>query len=67
MTELNVIDNAMLQKRKGTVSINESKIEEVAANQDLNDKQQLFCIYYLKYFNTTNAYKKAYEFSYNTE
>lgn len=30
----------------------------------LNDKQRLFCIYYLKHFNATKAYQKAYEVDY---
>lgn len=33
---------------------------------DLTDKQQLFCIYYLKYFNATKAYRKAYGCAYST-
>ena len=32
----------------------------------MNDKQKLFCLYYLKYFNATKAYQKAYGCSYNT-
>ncbi len=31
----------------------------------LTDKQKLFCLYYLKYYNATKAYQKAYECSYN--
>lgn len=41
-------------------------VKEVVANVDLTDKQQLFCIYYLKYFNATKAYQKAYQCAYNT-
>lgn len=32
--------------------------------KELTDKQQLFCIYYIKYFNATKAYLKAYQCSY---
>lgn len=32
--------------------------------EDLTDKQKLFCLYYIKYFNATKAYLKAYECSY---
>lgn len=35
-------------------------------NSDLTDKQSLFCIYYVKYFNATKAYQKAYQCSYET-
>ncbi|MBG9548338.1 terminase small subunit [Cytobacillus firmus] len=40
--------------------------EPVVENGDLTDKQRLFCIYYLKYFNATKAYQKAYECDYFT-
>ncbi|WP_212972963.1 terminase small subunit [Bacillus sp. J14TS2] len=33
---------------------------------NLTDKQRLFCIYYIKYFNATKAYQKAYECAYTT-
>lgn len=33
---------------------------------NLTDKQQLFCIYYLKYFNATKSYRKAYGCAYST-
>lgn len=33
---------------------------------NLTDKQRLFCIYYIKYFNATKAYQKAYECAYST-
>lgn len=32
----------------------------------LTDKQMLFCIYYVKYFNATKAYQKAYGVDYNS-
>ncbi|MFS0776247.1 terminase small subunit [Neobacillus sp. 3P2-tot-E-2] len=35
--------------------------EPVIENDDLNDKQKMFCLYYIKYFNATKAYKKAYQ------
>lgn len=40
--------------------------EPVIVNEDLNDRQRLFCIYYLKYFNATKAYQKAYGCSYES-
>lgn len=40
--------------------------EPVIENDDLTDKQKLFCIYYLKYFNATKAYQKAYDCAYTT-
>lgn len=40
--------------------------EPVIVNDELTDKQRLFCIYYIKYFNATKAYQKAYGCSYET-
>ena len=40
--------------------------EPVVESDDLTDKQRLFCIYYIKYFNATKAYQKAYECDYRT-
>lgn len=34
--------------------------------KELTDKQQLFCIYYIKYFNAIKAYQKAYQCSYGS-
>lgn len=35
-------------------------------NEELTEKQRLFCLYYVKYFNATKAYKKAYACAYDT-
>src|SRR5690625_266415 len=40
--------------------------EPVVISDNLTDKQRLFCIYYIKYFNATKAYQKAYECDYAT-
>lgn len=40
------------------------EVNEVLKNVELTDKQRLFCIYYIKYFNATKAYQKAYNSSY---
>lgn len=40
------------------------EVKEVLGNTELTDKQRLFCIYYIKYFNATKAYQKAYNSSY---
>ena len=41
-------------------------IEEIVQNTELTDKQQLFCIYYVRCFNATKAYQKAYGVDYAT-
>ena len=35
-------------------------------NEDLTDKQRLFCLYYIRCFNATKAYQKAYGVDYST-
>ena len=42
------------------------EVKEVLNNTELNDKQRLFCIYYIKCFNATKAYQKSYECDYIT-
>lgn len=44
----------------------ESEAEQVIENPDLTDKQRLFCICYIRSFNATKAYQKAYEVDYLT-
>lgn len=43
-----------------------TKKEPVVESDELTEKQRLFCIYYIKYFNATKAYQKAYECAYTT-
>ena len=43
----------------------QSAIAELV-NSNLTDKQKLFCVYYVKSFNATKAYQKAYGCSYET-
>lgn len=42
------------------------EITEVMENSELTDKQKLFCIYYVRCFNATKAYQKAYNCNYET-
>ncbi len=42
------------------------EVKQVMENPDLTDKQRLFCLYYVRCFNATKAYQKAYEVDYNT-
>ena len=41
------------------------EVNQVLENTDLTDKQKLFRLYYIRYFNATKAYKKAYGCSYD--
>lgn len=40
------------------------KFDPVVESENLTDKQRDFCIYYIKYFNATKAYQKAYKCDY---
>lgn len=42
------------------------EIRLAAENDELTDKQRLFCVLYTKCFNATKAYQKAYDCDYNT-
>lgn len=41
-------------------------VREVINNTELTDKQRLFCIYFIKSFNATKAYQKAYKCKYES-
>lgn len=41
-------------------------VEQVIENPALTDKQRLFCLHYVRCFNATKAYRKAYGCSYET-
>lgn len=68
-------DNATLQKLECNVakeSARKKKVQQAVAadtasvseNPDLTEKQRLFCLYYVRCFNATKAYQKAYGCSY---
>lgn len=42
------------------------EVEQVIENDKLNDKQKLFCLYYVRCFNATKAYQRAYGVDYKT-
>ena len=66
--------SATLQEKKCNVAKEEKKndkfvdkeIELVLENVELTEKQRLFCLYFIKSFNATKAYQKAYQCSYET-
>ncbi|WP_315076226.1 terminase small subunit [uncultured Clostridium sp.] len=43
-----------------------AEVKEVMENEELNDKQRLFCVIYSKCFNATKAYQKVYKCTYET-
>ncbi|WP_203334348.1 terminase small subunit [Planococcus beigongshangi] len=58
--------NGVLQSKIRSTPKEKKKKEVFVESDKLNDKQRLFCIYYIKYFNATKAYQKAYEVDRNT-
>lgn len=56
------------KNRKTVVKKDEVKeaVKEVLENGGLTDKQRLFCIYYIRCFNATKAYQKAYKCSHES-
>lgn len=42
------------------------EVKDVMRNANLTDKQQLFCLYYIRCFNATKAYQRAYGVGYAT-
>ena len=47
-------------------TIVEKEIEQITENSKLTDKQRLFCLFYIRCFNATKSYQKAYQCSYET-
>lgn len=60
------VKGATKKKKDATISKRMQPKEVFVESDDLTDKQRLFCIYYIKYFNATKAYQKAYECAYTT-
>lgn len=61
--ECNVAKKTQRNAKKNKAVAKE--VEAVMSNEDLTDKQRLFCIHYSKSFNATQSYKKAYGVSYD--
>lgn len=57
--------NVRNQNKKGKEAVAD-EVKEVMENTNLTDKQRLFCIYYVRCFNATKAYQKAYGVNYQT-
>lgn len=59
-----------VQKKRASIKNNRQKavaeeVEQVLENPELTDKQRLFCLHYVRCFNATKAYQKAYGCSYD--
>jgi phage terminase small subunit len=58
--------SATTKKKKVAKPKKDAIVQPIILSDDLTDKQKLFCLYYLKYYNATKAYKSAYDCSYST-
>lgn len=54
------------QKKNIKKQADVEEVNQVMKNPELTDKQRLFCICYVRCFNATKAYQKAYKCSYET-
>lgn len=54
------------EEKKEVKEVFVEEVDQVMENPDLTEKQRLFCIYYVRCFNATKAYQKAYDCSYET-
>ena len=54
------------KKKSKQKEVVEEAAEQILENSDLTDKQRLFCCFYIKCFNATKAYQKAYGVDYTT-
>ncbi|WP_420845923.1 terminase small subunit [Niallia circulans] len=55
----NVVQQKNNKQEKQQRKQNSEKQEPLIDSDELTDKQRLFCIYHLKYFNATKAYQKG--------
>lgn len=62
----NVVQQKDNKPKKQPVKQNTEDEEPLIVSDELTDKQRLFCIYYVKYYNATKAYQKAYNCAYST-
>ena len=58
--------NVALQVKEYSCKTSKTLAVKKLAKSGLTNEQQLFCIYYTKYFNAAKAYQKAYGCSYST-
>lgn len=55
------VTNKKEQEKKRAIA---KDVEQVLSNPELNEKQKLFCLYYIKSFNAVKSYQKAYRCTY---
>lgn len=58
--------NARNEQKRAKQETEKKMIASVEANEELTEKQRLFCVYYVQSFNATQSYLKAYGGDYGT-
>ncbi|ANU28445.1 terminase small subunit [Planococcus versutus] len=53
-------------KKVATLKKKDASFKPVIESTDLTEKQQQFCLHYIRHFNATKAYQEAYECDYNS-
>jgi len=54
------------KERSEKVRLTKKEVDQVMSNEELTDKQRLFCLHYIRCFNATKAYQRAYGVDYST-
>jgi phage terminase small subunit len=65
-TKSNVVQQKKNPAKKARSPNKKESEKPIVESDELTEKQRLFCLYYVKYFNATKAYQKAYECDYFT-
>jgi Phage terminase, small subunit len=60
------VTNQKVTKRNNNKEAIADEVKEVMDNDELTDKQRLFCVIYARRMNATKAYQQAYKCSYET-
>ena len=58
------VRNSKTKNTKNKKEVVADEVKDVMQNAELTDKQRLFCLYYIRCFNATKAYQKAYGCNY---
>lgn len=68
-SNVTILKSNVTKQTNSSQSYNKAIVEDVnqvIQNTELTDKQRLFCLYYIRCFNATKAYQKAYGCDYRT-
>lgn len=60
------VQNKKTDNKKPQTEVIADEVNQIIGNSNLTDKQRLFCLCYVKCFNATRAYRKAYVCDYAT-